>query len=63
MHTILELIVENMPRPTIEEIKRHFTSIEISDYEVFASELHDFFCEQVKTVKLPSGLELDLPRS
>ncbi|WP_075259863.1 integrase [Herbaspirillum camelliae] len=59
MPKTLEFIVDHLPRVTVEDVHRFFTTVEIRDANAFAAELQAFVQECVGSVELPASLEVE----
>lgn len=59
MHNSLEFIANHLPRVTVDEVVRRFSSsVAIRDAQAFADELQTFIHERVEAVELPATLEV-----
>lgn len=56
MPKTLEFIADHLPRVTVEDVRRFFTTVEIRDARGFAAELQAFVHERVEAVELPATL-------
>ncbi len=59
MPKTLEFIADHLPRVTVEDVHRFFTTVEIRDARAFAAELQAFVHERVEAVELPANLEAE----
>ncbi len=57
MPNILELIAGQLPRVTVDDVRRFADTVEIRDAQAFAAELEVFMRERLKRVSLPVTLE------
>lgn len=61
MPKTLEFIADHLPRITVDDVVRRFsTSVEIRDARAFAAELQEFMHERVEAVELPPSMDLPL---
>lgn len=59
MPNTLEFIADHLPRVTVDDVHRFFTTVEIRDAHAFAAELQAFVHERVEAVELPATLEVE----
>ena len=60
MPKTLEFIADHLPRVTVEDVRRCFTTVEIRDARAFAAELQAFVHERLEAVELPAALGVEM---